>query len=610
VAVDPRAHKGPRLFRSRTPRILRCATRELIAGNPAIPALRPLTPPSYGRAGMDMTLDPGPLRGFGEMGARLNATDWTTTPVGATSAWPSHLRTAVGLCLCSRLPMAVWWGRPQYTMFYNDAYVPVLGPARHPRWFGASGKECWSDVWPQVGPFIDGVFDTGEPALIEDMPFVLERELLREEAYFTVAYGPIHAPDGLVAGVFAASAETTGRVVGDQRLALLHALEGRTLGGRTPDEACTRAAQVLSKHATAVPFALLYLRNGDPGARLAAATVAVDPELAPAHVDPDAANAVWPFAQAALTGRPVTVDLGDRGPTIADARWPDRCRSAVVLPLRLPGDAEPAGFLVAGAYPHRKLDTQYLAFLDLLADNVATSIGHARSEATVMEERERRLALEGFLATLAHELRSALQALGMASTMVRRGVAATHAMQVLDRQIAHTRVLVDDLLDASRVAHGKIELQWEILDLRDVVQVALEQMQVALLRGQVALGVDLPIERLEVHGDRVRLAQVLVNLLDNAMKYTPANGRVDVVAERSGAAILVRVRDTGQGIPANVLPHIFDLFVQARQGAGGGLGIGLALGAQLAQLHGGTLDAQSDGLDRGSEFTLTLPAAL
>jgi histidine kinase/DNA gyrase B/HSP90-like ATPase len=112
--------------------------------------------------------------------------------VGPISQWPQALRTAVSICLNSRFPMVLWWGRPAYTMFYNDAYRPVLGQTKHPGWLGRSGRECWHDIWDIVGPMIDSVFETGEATWSEDLLFSMDRNLPREEAYFTFSYSPIY----------------------------------------------------------------------------------------------------------------------------------------------------------------------------------------------------------------------------------------------------------------------------------------------------------------------------------------------------------------------------------------------------------------------------------
>ena len=534
---------------------------------------------------------------FGQIGTRLQTVDWTATRLGAPSAWPAHLTSAVNLCLGSSLPSMVWWERPEYTMFYNDACLHMFGRARYDRWFGGSGRECWSDAWDRFGPAIDRVFDTGEPQTVTDIPITIERHLPIEEAHFTLSHAPIWATDGHVAGVLTIGSETTARVIaGEQRLAL-QILHSRIRDARTPEEACTLATEAFAERTGLLPFALLYLRTANGEVRLAATTAGVDASLAPEVIHAGSLQSPWPMLGSALERRGVVVEGGERRP-------------AMVLPLCPPGDAAPVGFLVAGVNPRRVLDEQYREFLEMAAGTVAAAIVHAQTAAALERERELRLGLEGFIATLSHELRSVLQAIGMAVVMVRRGVESARAVDVLDRQIAHTSVLVDDLLDISRIARGKIDLRWERFDLREVVHAAIEQVQVSLMRADVTLLVDTPVERLEIHGDRVRLVQVLVNLLDNALKYTPAGGQVSVDTTRQDSALVVTVRDTGQGIPSEVLPHIFDLFVQARDGAGGGLGIGLALSAQLVHLHGGTIVAHSAGADQGSEFVVTLPAAI
>jgi signal transduction histidine kinase len=507
------------------------------------------------------------------------------------------MTSAVNLCLGSSLPSMVWWERPEYTMFYNDACLHMFGRARYDRWFGGSGRECWADAWDRFGPAIDRVFDTGEPQTVTDIPITIERHLPIEEAHFTLSHAPIWATDGHVAGVLTIGSETTARVIaGEQRLAL-QILHSRIRDARTPEEACTLATEAFAERTGLLPFALLYLRTADGEVRLAATTAGVDASLAPEVIHAGSLQSPWPMLGSALERRGVVVEGGERRP-------------AMVLPLCPPGDAAPVGFLVAGVNPRRVLDEQYREFLEMAAGTVAAAIVHAQTAAALERERELRLGLEGFIATLSHELRSVLQAIGMAVVMVRRGVESARAVDVLDRQIAHTGVLVDDLLDISRIARGKIDLRWERFDLREVVHAAIEQVQVSLMRADVTLLVDTPVERLEIHGDRVRLVQVLVNLLDNALKYTPAGGQVSVDTTRQDSALVVTVRDTGQGIPSEVLPHIFDLFVQARDGAGGGLGIGLALSAQLVHLHGGTIVAHSAGADQGSEFVVTLPAAI
>src|SRR5688572_32597990 len=109
------------------------------------------------------------LAGGGEMGERTRVFDWSSTSLGPAEGWPHSLKTAVSICLGSRYPIVLWWGDPDYTTFYNDAYIPVLGVTKHPGWLGRSGRECWHEIWPTIGPMLEGVFASGEATWSEDL---------------------------------------------------------------------------------------------------------------------------------------------------------------------------------------------------------------------------------------------------------------------------------------------------------------------------------------------------------------------------------------------------------------------------------------------------------
>ncbi len=235
-----------------------------------------------------------------------------------------------------------------------------------------------------------------------------------------------------------------------------------------------------------------------------------------------------------------------------------------------------------------------------------------RAEQLAVADRRK----DEFLATLAHELRNPLAPLRNALHLLRlAGNNETVLAQVrdmMDRQLHHLVRLVDDLLDVSRITRGKIELRRQRLDLADVVRGAVETSRPLIEAGRHDLSVRLPSERVEVDGDLTRLTQVLANLLNNSSKYTPEAGRIELSARREAGDAVVRVRDTGIGIPAEMLPHIFDLFAQVDRHidrAQGGLGIGLTLVRSLVEMHGGTVQAHSDGPGQGSEFVVRLPLA-
>jgi CheY-like chemotaxis protein len=181
-----------------------------------------------------------------------------------------------------------------------------------------------------------------------------------------------------------------------------------------------------------------------------------------------------------------------------------------------------------------------------------------------------------------------------------------------ERQVQHMARLLDDLLDVSRVSRGKIELRKESVDMTAVLQRTVEGVRPLMEERGHQFTLALPSEPLWVEGDPTRLEQVLTNLLNNAAKYTDPGGQIWLLASRDDDEIVLRVRDTGIGIAAEMLPRIFDLFVQAERQldrSQGGVGIGLTLVRKLVELHGGSVEACSTGLDRGSEFVVRLPAS-
>lgn len=221
-----------------------------------------------------------------------------------------------------------------------------------------------------------------------------------------------------------------------------------------------------------------------------------------------------------------------------------------------------------------------------------------------------------FLATLAHELRNPLAPIRNALQLLRVKGPLDPTLQaardIIDRQISHMVRLVDDLLDVSRITLGRITLRKEILSLQDVVASAVETARPMIDASGHELTVSLPSQPVYLDGDATRLAQVLQNLLNNAAKYTSTGGRITLSARHEGDCAVVTVRDNGLGIAPEELPRIFDLFVQVEHSlerSQGGLGIGLTLVRRLVELHGGSVEARSEGRGRGSEFTVRLPAA-
>jgi PAS domain S-box-containing protein len=232
----------------------------------------------------------------------------------------------------------------------------------------------------------------------------------------------------------------------------------------------------------------------------------------------------------------------------------------------------------------------------------------------VTAEREAERHKDQFIATLAHELRNPLAPIRTGLEILRRvgelPPAAARTREMMERQLNHMVRLVDDLLDVSRISRGKLELRLATVSIAQVVDHALETSQPGLEAAGHTLALEMPAQPLLVRGDLTRLAQVVGNLVNNAAKYTPRGGRLGLCVRLDADEAVIEVRDNGAGIPAGLLPHVFDLFAQgdgAREKGQGGLGIGLWLVKKLVEMHQGRIEAHSAGPNQGSTFTVRLP---
>jgi signal transduction histidine kinase len=252
-----------------------------------------------------------------------------------------------------------------------------------------------------------------------------------------------------------------------------------------------------------------------------------------------------------------------------------------------------------------------MQFADMCARYAADAIETKHSEMALREADRRK---DEFLATLAHELRNPLapirNGLYLLRLADRSSDAAEQARAMMDRQMNHLVRLVDDLLEVSRISTGKLELRKERVELASVVGSATETSRPVIDAKRHTLRIELPRDALALHADPIRLAQVLANILNNAAKYTEDGGEIRLSVRRDGDAALISVRDNGMGIPREMLPRIFDMFMQvdgAARHSQGGLGIGLTLARRLVELHDGTIEVRSEGPGRGSEFLVRLP---
>jgi two-component system CheB/CheR fusion protein len=236
---------------------------------------------------------------------------------------------------------------------------------------------------------------------------------------------------------------------------------------------------------------------------------------------------------------------------------------------------------------------------------------HAADEANRLKDE--------FLATMSHELRNPLNViLGYSELLLRtdnvkESPMLKQASEALRRNALSQSQLIHDLLELSRLRSGKLVLNRETVSLRTAIENALETVRAQVDAKQIRIGIDMPDEPLFVDGDILRLEQIAWNIMSNAAKFTPAGGSVSISVAREGEEIVLTVTDTGQGIEASFLPHVFEMFRQADSSANrhhAGMGIGLALVRQLIHLHGGSVRADSEGQGKGSRFTVRLPAKI
>ncbi len=323
-----------------------------------------------------------------------------------------------------------------------------------------------------------------------------------------------------------------------------------------------------------------------------------------------ARHAVTSASPAALVhpqGPPLTVvSPGDAELPTGDERPP-----ALSMPL-LGHGGQPIGVIELLDKMTGTFTSDDAAVLGQLAQIAAGAIENARLYEELRANDKRK---DEFLAMLAHELRNPLAAIRNAVALGSHDADPSDvawSMEVIHRQTGQLNRLIDDLLDVSRITQGMVQLRKELLDISEVLGRAVDAVRGLIEERRHALNVSLPPDPLALEGDPVRMEQIFVNLLTNAAKYTDHGGQITLQAARENGHVVVRVQDNGVGIPPDKLPQMFELFAQGNRSLArteGGLGIGLTVVRSLTQMHGGSIQATSEGPGQGSEFVVRLPAA-
>ena len=513
------------------------------------------------------------LSGGGEVGALMRTHDWSTSPLGAPTQWPQSLRSVVGLILNSKFPMFVAWG-PELGFLYNDPYAEILG-GKHPSALGRPFEAIWQEIWTDIHPIVAEALD-GQSSYHSNLPLTINRQGFDEEAWFTFSYSPVRDESGAVAGMYCAVSETTIDVL-NQRHRLKENERLRMLFAQAPGVmAVLREPDHVFELANAAYLELVGNREVE-GKDVRTAL----PELEGQGFF-ELLDRVYASGEP-YKGQGVSVKL-QRGPGQLEERFID----FVYQPIK-DASGKVTGIFVEG--------------YDV------TSAVSANNELRAANRRK-----DEFLAMLAHELRNPLAPISSAADLLRlagpQSELVRQTSDIITRQVRHMTGLVDDLLDVSRVTRGLVTLQKEALDANTVVADALEQVRGLIQSRHQQLDMHLPSDPPVVVGDRTRLVQIFANILNNAAKYTPEHGHIDVALEVQQDAIEFSVKDDGVGMTPELLPHVFDLFTQAERSpdrSQGGLGLGLALVKSLVELHDGHVTAQSEGPGRGSRFAVRLP---
>ncbi|HEU4654220.1 MAG TPA: ATP-binding protein [Steroidobacteraceae bacterium] len=556
------------------------------------------------------------LAGGGELAAHMRALDWTRTPLGHPITWPQSLKTSVSLILNSKHPMWIGWG-PQATFLYNDAYIEVLGRAKHPWALGRPASEVWAEIWDVCGPLAEKVFKRGEATFVDDVQLFMMRGDFLEETYYSFSYSPIRDETGGVAGLFCPSTETTAQLLNNRRLRTLSALAANALAEKSVAAACSAAARIVSQNPSDIPFCLIYLLETDAqNATLAASVGLASDELAPTTVSLSRANADrWHVADVVDRRAARTISL-ENLPGIPAGPAGRRVVEAIGLPLQSPGSEAAIGVLIAGINPTRRLDDEYQTFFELVAGHTSAAIQNAR----YVEEQQKRAemlaqldrAKTAFFSNVSHEFRTPLTLMmGPLHDVLSDGsLEARHRehLTMMHRNALRLSKLVNSLLEFSRIEAGRHLATYRQTDLAALTTELASTFRSAMEKGGLEYRVQCEPLPETAFVDRDMWEKIVLNLLSNALKYT-MQGTVSISLRPERDEAVLVVEDTGTGIPADDVPKLFERFHRV-EGAQGrtheGSGIGLALVNELVKLHGGTVTAQST-LGVGSEFTVRIP---
>lgn len=496
----------------------------------------------------------------------------------------------------------------------NDAMAEMMG--RPPEFFiNKTLREAAPELANIVEAHYRQVIDAQQPVTDIEVPGVnLARP--KQRRYWLSSYFPVHDGSGALLGVNVAVRDITNRKQAEADTLFLLDLGECIRCAADPGELTWSIAVALGEHLAVKRCCFAEL---DPGH---------DQILIRRDYHPHAESVAGkyplkeisaPIANGMASGE--TLSVADVAADRRTAAFVELCRqvgvaACVASPLRRDGRAV-AVLFVATAEAYQWSERE-IALVNIVAERTWLAVEKLRLDLALRESdaalRDADQRKDEFLATLAHEFRNPLSLIRNVVTLQKTPGSVQHdkgwGQDIIDRQVSYLTRLTDDLFDVSRITREKLVLQKEPANLSEIINAAIESSRPLIEERRHQLTVNLSVAPIYVDADRVRLTQVFMNLLNNAAKYSPDPGNIWLNVASQGDAVVVSVKDTGLGIAAESLPHLFELFYQVDRSftrAEGGLGLGLTLVHRLVELHGGTVEVRSAGLKQGSEFIVRLP---
>jgi PAS domain S-box-containing protein len=506
------------------------------------------------------------LTGGGEMGELTRSFDWSKTTIGTPDTWPQSLLTTVSIILNSSFPMFLWWG-PELIQFYNDAYRPSLGnTGKHPTALGQRGEECWPEIWPVIKPLIDQVVTTGQPTWSENQLIPIYRNNKLEDVYWTFGYSRVIDENGKAVGVLVVCTETTAQVqsfneLQDAKKELEFAIESAELG--------TWDLNPKTNH---------FIGND----RLKS-WFGVDKQ----H----------------------EVDLKDALEVIIEE---DRVKvtEAILKALEKGSDGN-YSVVYTIQNPKDKVKRIVAAKGKAMFDSEGNATRFSGILEDVTEDYQLQLRKDEFISVASHELKTPITSISASMQILQKftktedlpdkvSLFINKASNNLNK-LVH---LLDDLLNVTKIQQGQLALNKTSFNLTELIKDCCEHLHTGGSHEFIIKGPDF----LLVDADYRRMDQVMVNLLNNAIKYSPQAKKVEIFISNDEHNVTVSVRDFGIGINPDKLPHLFDRYyrVDALGHQFSGLGLGLYISSEIINRHGGKIGANST-LGDGSTFWFSLP---